>query len=136
MVRNVLEPWHLIILVLLIIIVFGAKRLPDAARSLGRSMRIFKSEVSAMQDDDKPSRASRSTVDGETVTEETTTTTRTERPAPGHPTDHAGSTGTSTTSTTSTGTTAPAGATRGDDYVVVDGVRYKRDHGGDAAPRA
>jgi len=31
---------------------FGAKRLPDSARSLGRSMRIFKSEMKEMKNDD------------------------------------------------------------------------------------
>lgn len=34
-----------IILLLLVIVLFGAKRLPDAARSVGRSIRIFKSEM-------------------------------------------------------------------------------------------
>ncbi|MFP5335488.1 MAG: Sec-independent protein translocase subunit TatA [Actinomycetes bacterium] len=53
--RNLFDnPVLLIVLVLLIVVVFGAKRLPDAARSLGRSMRIFKSEVKEMKDDDKP----------------------------------------------------------------------------------
>jgi sec-independent protein translocase protein TatA len=46
-----LEPWHLIILVLVVVLLFGGKRLPDAARGLGRSLRIFKSEVKQMQDD-------------------------------------------------------------------------------------
>jgi len=36
-----------IILLLLVIVLFGAKRLPDAARSVGRSIRIFKSELDA-----------------------------------------------------------------------------------------
>ena len=36
-----------IILLLLVIVLFGAKRLPDAARSVGRSIRIFKSEMDA-----------------------------------------------------------------------------------------
>jgi len=41
-----------------LVLLFGAKRLPDAARSLGRSMRIFKSEVKEMRtDDDSASRA-------------------------------------------------------------------------------
>jgi len=35
------------ILLLLVIVLFGAKRLPDAARSVGRSIRIFKSELDA-----------------------------------------------------------------------------------------
>jgi sec-independent protein translocase protein TatA len=52
--RNLFEGWHLIILILVILVLFGGKRLPDAARGLGRSLRIFKSEVKQMQDDDKP----------------------------------------------------------------------------------
>lgn len=47
-----LEPWHLIVLVVVVAILFGSKRLPDAARGLGRSMRIFKAEVKEMRDDD------------------------------------------------------------------------------------
>ncbi|BAC18430.1 twin arginine-targeting protein translocase, TatA/E family [Corynebacterium efficiens YS-314] len=48
-----LGPWEIAIIVLLIIVLFGAKKLPDAARSIGRSMRIFKSEVKEMQKDDE-----------------------------------------------------------------------------------
>jgi sec-independent protein translocase protein TatA len=51
---RIFEPGHLIPLVLVLVILFGAKRLPDAARGLGRSLRIFKSEISQMKDDDKP----------------------------------------------------------------------------------
>ena len=47
-----LEPWHLIILVLVVVLLFGGRRLPDAARGLGRSLRIFKSEMKQMQDDE------------------------------------------------------------------------------------
>ena len=53
--RNIFDnPLLLIVLLLIIVLVFGAKRLPDAARSVGRSMRIFKSEVKEMKDDDAP----------------------------------------------------------------------------------
>jgi sec-independent protein translocase protein TatA len=46
MFRNLVDhPWVLVILVVLIVALFGSKRLPDAARGLGRSMRIFKSDV-------------------------------------------------------------------------------------------
>lgn len=48
-----LGPLELGIIFVLIILLFGAKKLPDAARSLGRSMRIFKSEVKEMSNDDK-----------------------------------------------------------------------------------
>jgi sec-independent protein translocase protein TatA len=46
------EGWHLVLLLIVILVLFGGKRLPDAARGLGRSLRIFKSEMKGMQDDD------------------------------------------------------------------------------------
>jgi len=45
-------PAEIIVVLVVLILLFGAKRLPDAARSLGRSMRIFKSEVKEMKHDD------------------------------------------------------------------------------------
>ncbi|MFG3524410.1 Sec-independent protein translocase subunit TatA [Nocardia nova] len=47
-----LSPTHWLIIALVIVVLFGAKRLPDAARGLGRSLRIFKSEMSEMQSGD------------------------------------------------------------------------------------
>jgi sec-independent protein translocase protein TatA len=44
---------EILIIVILLILVFGWKRLPDAARSLGRSARVFKSEVEEMKKDGK-----------------------------------------------------------------------------------
>ncbi|MGX4691135.1 Sec-independent protein translocase subunit TatA [Streptomyces sp. JNUCC 63] len=51
MLRNALEPWHLLIVVMVIIVLFGSKKLPEAARGLGKSMRILKSEARAMKED-------------------------------------------------------------------------------------
>ncbi len=48
-----LSPWHWAILAVVVIVLFGAKKLPDAARSLGKSMRIFKSELREMQSEHK-----------------------------------------------------------------------------------
>jgi len=45
---------ELLIILAVVVVLFGAKRLPDAARSLGRSMRIFKSEVKSLREDDQP----------------------------------------------------------------------------------
>ncbi len=42
-----LEGWHIVIIVALVALLFGAKRMPDAARSVGQSLRIFKSEMKA-----------------------------------------------------------------------------------------
>ncbi|MEU2740667.1 Sec-independent protein translocase subunit TatA [Streptomyces sp. NPDC007095] len=51
MLRNGLEPWHLLIVAIVIIVLFGSKKLPDTARALGKSMRILKSETNAMKHD-------------------------------------------------------------------------------------
>ena len=47
-------PGHWAVLAVVVIVLFGAKRLPDAARSLGKSLRIFKSEVLELQSERKP----------------------------------------------------------------------------------
>ncbi|MBV8931474.1 MAG: Sec-independent protein translocase subunit TatA [Kutzneria sp.] len=54
---NALQPWHLIVLVAVVVVLFGAKRLPGAARGIGQSLRIFKAEMAAKdgKDEEKPS---------------------------------------------------------------------------------
>jgi sec-independent protein translocase protein TatA len=47
-----LGPLEIIGIILVILLLFGYKKLPDASRSLGRSMRIFKGEMKGMKDDD------------------------------------------------------------------------------------
>ena len=66
-----LSPWHWAILAVVVILLFGAKKLPDAARSLGKSMRIFKSEIREMQTENK----------AETSALGTNTATQSEAPA-------------------------------------------------------
>jgi len=46
------SPWKILIVAIVIIVLFGSAKLPAAARSLGRSVRILKSEVSSMHDDE------------------------------------------------------------------------------------
>jgi sec-independent protein translocase protein TatA len=46
-----LKPWHIIVIGVLLVLLFGAKRLPDAARSLGRSLRIIKAETQGLMND-------------------------------------------------------------------------------------
>ena len=53
-----LKGWEWLIIVALILLLFGAKRLPDAARGLGRSLRIFKAETKGLADDASPSATS------------------------------------------------------------------------------
>lgn len=47
-----LSPTHWLIIALVVLLLFGARRLPDAARGLGRSLRIFRSELGEMQAED------------------------------------------------------------------------------------
>ena len=47
-----LGPPELIAIVVLVLLLFGYKKLPDASRALGRSLRIFKGEMKGMKDDD------------------------------------------------------------------------------------
>jgi sec-independent protein translocase protein TatA len=60
--------WEVLIILVLLLVLFGGKRLPDAARGLGRSMRIFKAETKGLRDDDND--------------EHPTTTTTASTPAP------------------------------------------------------
>jgi sec-independent protein translocase protein TatA len=46
------SPWKILIIAVVILVLFGSRKLPDAARSLGRSMRILKAEVRDLHDDD------------------------------------------------------------------------------------
>ena len=57
---GVLKPWHIIVLVVVLLLLFGAKRLPDAARGLGRSLRILKAETADLREDDVDAKAERS----------------------------------------------------------------------------
>ncbi len=53
-----LGPTEIIIIAVVIMLLFGFKRLPDASRSIGRSLRIFKAETKGLRDDDgKPAKA-------------------------------------------------------------------------------
>lgn len=59
-----LSPWHLLIVAAVFVVLFGAKKLPDASRSLGQSLRIFKAETRGLRDDpdtDEPTRTSTTT---------------------------------------------------------------------------
>ena len=49
--RGALQTWHIVVLLVVIVLLFGAKRLPDLAKSVGQSLKIFKSEVKDLKDD-------------------------------------------------------------------------------------
>lgn len=47
-----LNGWHLVIILAVILLLFGAAKLPALAKSMGQSARVFKGEMKAMKDDD------------------------------------------------------------------------------------
>ena len=53
-------PWHWVVLAIVVIALFGYKKMPDAARALGRSLRIFKTEIKGMGEDDAARAAAKS----------------------------------------------------------------------------
>jgi sec-independent protein translocase protein TatA len=50
-----LSAWHWLIVIAVAVVLFGARRLPDAARSLGQSARILRSELRAGRDEEETS---------------------------------------------------------------------------------
>jgi TatA/E family protein of Tat protein translocase len=62
-----LEGWHIVIIIVLAIVLFGAPKLPGLARSVGQSLRIFKSEVKQMKDENNTPDAGTDPVEGRVV---------------------------------------------------------------------
>ncbi|HEY6313238.1 MAG TPA: Sec-independent protein translocase subunit TatA [Streptosporangiaceae bacterium] len=58
------SPWKILIVAVVLIVLFGSKKLPHAARSLGQSMRILKREVQGLHEDEPASDASANTAAG------------------------------------------------------------------------
>ncbi|MDQ0727613.1 Sec-independent protein translocase subunit TatA [Microbacterium sp. W4I20] len=52
---NALSGWHLLILLAVVLLLFGAAKLPRLAQSVGQSMRVFKSEVKTMKEENEVS---------------------------------------------------------------------------------
>jgi sec-independent protein translocase protein TatA len=48
------SPWKILIIAAVVLVLFGSKKMPEAARSLGKSMRILKTEISTLHDDENP----------------------------------------------------------------------------------
>ncbi|MCM2416051.1 Sec-independent protein translocase subunit TatA [Streptomyces sp. RKAG290] len=67
MLPNGLEPWHLLIVAVVVLMLFGSKKPPDTVRALGKSARILKSEAKAMKAQ-TPHRAARPRLGHRSVT--------------------------------------------------------------------
>ena len=51
---NNLTGWHFLIILVIVLLLFGAPKLPGLARSLGQSMKIFKNEIKSDKEDAEP----------------------------------------------------------------------------------
>ncbi|MET9398015.1 Sec-independent protein translocase subunit TatA [Kitasatospora sp. NPDC002965] len=89
MLRNGLEPWHLIVVLAVIVLLFGSKKLPEAARGLGKSLRILKAETRALHEDtppDTPAEAAQAAQPAQATAASAIAQPGTETPPTGHTT--------------------------------------------------
>ena len=69
-----LGPMEIILILVVILLLFGFKKLPDAARSVGKSARVFKAEVNEMKEEDRQREEAKKAQTGTTPTSSTPTT--------------------------------------------------------------
>lgn len=74
-----LQAWHAIVLLVVILLVFGASRLPDITRNVGKSMKIFKEEVKDLREDSSPTPTANPTTIESTTTPVDSTVTDAQR---------------------------------------------------------
>ena len=72
--------WELVLIVLVILLLFGAKKLPELARGSGRALRIFKSETKGLIDDDDEVDESQKTPEEKAIEANRSSTTTTTEP--------------------------------------------------------
>lgn len=72
-IRNLFEGWDLVIILAIVVLLFGSTKLPELARGMGRSIRIFKSEMAEDKDDKtaEPTQIEAKAETSETLTTET-----------------------------------------------------------------
>jgi len=75
-----LNGWHLLILLAVILLLFGAAKLPALAKSVGQSARVFRGEMKAMKDEDEKSAPADGTATS-TATDSSASAPATSRPA-------------------------------------------------------
>ena len=51
---SILQPTHLILILVVVLLVLGPKRLPDAGRALGQGLKEFKASISSHENDESP----------------------------------------------------------------------------------
>lgn len=57
-----LRPWHIIIVLIVLVVLFGANRLPNIAKNVGQSAKVLKKEMRELTDEDDQTKATEDTV--------------------------------------------------------------------------
>jgi sec-independent protein translocase protein TatA len=52
-----MKTWHIVVLLVIVLLLFGARRLPELSKSVGQSLKIFKSEMKDLTEDDQPAQS-------------------------------------------------------------------------------
>lgn len=78
-----MQPWHWIVLLVVVLLLFGSTRLPGLAKSVGQSMKIFKKEIKDLRDDGRPESADGNAADNAPGASTHTTTGSTTNPGAG-----------------------------------------------------
>lgn len=76
------NPYVIVILVLLVVLLFGYRRLPDVARSIGSSLKVFKTEVKELTDDGESERPTEPATTSTASTDSTASAPQPSQPAP------------------------------------------------------
>ena len=81
------QPWHLLVLLIVVLVLFGGKKLPDLTRGVAQSMRIFKKEIQQDDDDEanRPAAQRREPLEGRIVDREPRASARAVRPRAARP---------------------------------------------------
>lgn len=74
------EPSHILLLVLVLILLFGAKRLPDSAKALGRSLRLFKGELKSNEKEGQEGQEGKAEHEGDDSSEKPGNTDKPSKP--------------------------------------------------------
>lgn len=69
---GVIEPWHLVIILVIALVIFGPGKLGDVGGALGRGIREFKSTMNTELDETKPKEKDTNSAEGSTVKKEVT----------------------------------------------------------------
>lgn len=82
-----MKPSHIIVLIIVLLLLFGASKLPDIAKSLGQSAKVLKKEMKELQEDDSPGQSNH--YEGQALPSQAASVQQPNQPASGNGQDQA-----------------------------------------------